>query len=326
MLNIFKKVKDMSFGNVFWKNFAIRLIALALVTIIFLFYSNTLVDSLCKSAVESNLNKCSINVAEIVSSEATTNTQTSQIKKELALTQDTLEDLKIFESVALNIYDMDSGTEITNSDHIVITEDETLLDWWETKTGEKYGLPTIKASDDFVEFCIKNSNRKIVVTKICYINGVLMPVKAKSYNDDKITSSFECAEPSFSNAVYEVPCEVILAGGEYDSLSARHLTSKTIEIVEKDVEPDVMMSPEATQSPTAKKEIESINIVYINDKCDVESSVFTINGNEYRIDCAYASSIWSNCLLYFVLFELFAILMCAGISFVSTKMQLSFYD
>jgi hypothetical protein len=231
----------------------------------------------------------------------------------LSSAQEELLDTKLVTSSSLIMYNVSKHELISQSLDIPIIDSNDLLNWWRSVEETEIGIPTIYLSVGMMDFCKQYKNEKIYVQSIHNINSVLFPssLVAKDKNGNELGVHEEAA-PTLST--------------QYPKK-----TSMLLEVVGNDANDALyeLISDFKFQKVNPMQSDE-VTVVY-NEAVDGEAvklctNTFTINENEYRVDCVYQTSFWFFARQYIILFEIISILICAVIAFINTKETLWVYN
>lgn len=305
-------VKDISFANIFWRKFAIRLAVLLLVSILLFTVGQTITMSIVQDKVDSILTKTSFSLAQLADMNIAEDKMTTMTNITLSSAQEELDDIGFVVDSSLSMYNLSELQLVAQSFEIPVVDSDELITWWRGQTNIEVGLPIIYLNDAMKTFCDNHAEDHVYIKKVYCLNSLLFPSELVAKNKDgEELEVIEDAIPTISNQYPKVtPIELEIIGNEVGDTIYGLMYDFRFQ----------------RESPT---ESDSMTVMYadeiVGDKVELLTRTFMINDTEYQVDCGYQLSFWAGAWQYIIAFELFSILMCAIVAFINTKETLYVY-
>ena len=306
-MQIFNKVADVSFWNIFAKKFVIRLTVLLALSIALIIPAQQITERICGTYIEKEKFETTLSLSELVSmglSQDKINTYSNVLTAQL---KEDLESNSFISNVSTSFYNDTKHELISRSVQIPILKSDDAIKWWKDIVGADYGFPTIALNEEVIEWCEEHKNNTIIITKMYYSNYVLFPTELKAMDGDKCVDKNTTTTPTITQSTYEKECELALIGNRVGDYAYKELY-------------DFRYVADGENNTS---------FIYPNfaeeNKLTLNTHQFTIGNTDYHIDMVYQISFWDGALGYVILFEIIGLLAAAALAFVNTKETLSIY-
>lgn len=321
LTSINSHVKDFSFANIFWRKFAIRLLALLIISVIILCLGRPMIKNYCDNIVKSELNDISLSLAQLVDSDMPENKMRHEANLILANAHREIDTNPFIVDSSVSFYDITTKELIAKSFEVPVAISDEVIDWWKEQTNSKIGNPMIALTEEMISFYYEHENDCIYIEKIFCINNVLRPTKmiAKDENG-KDLGSCESTVPSIETLKYTDPVELKIIGNKIGDKVYGLMVNFTINSCdeEKELSEEIYNAEEPL--------LITYDIMPDDDSVQVTNKSFVINQTTYQVDYGYQSDFWSGAWQYVLICELFGILSCALLAFINTKETLAIYQ
>ena len=304
-----KSINDVSFSNIFWKQLAIRLFVMAIISAIIIYCAQWIVVDLCQQGVDGVLSEVSLSLAQLEDMEMSKDKTQTVANTLLSKAQDDLNANPCVLESSLSLYNLGNRELAAKSYKIPIIESDEIVEWWKDQAGTEDGLPKISLSDDMIEFCNTYADKEIYVERLYCLNSILFPTQivAKDANGTKLETCEALTPSTVTEKVTMAPIRIV---GNSSEDAIYSLMSDYI----------------LRRDEITKEVIVSYNSSFEHQPIELISQNFTINGIDYQVDCGYQINFWVGAWQYVVAFELFGIVLCAAIALINTKEMLAIYQ
>jgi hypothetical protein len=304
--NLNLHVKDISFANLFWKKFVIRLFMLLIASSVLLSLINPIIVEWNDRVIDSELAGMSLHLGDMVSSDMPNDRIQTTTNVMLSKIYERFESNRFITQSSITAYNVDSKNVIAKSFSIASIESDDIIEQWKHLSGIAVGEPIVHLSQDIRDFCEKYSNEKIRVDKLCFVNSILIPVTVTAV--DKKGEDLDTCDTLYSSTAQVLtsyqPIWLYVIGNAEGDLVHKAMSTFKYET----------------------NEYGAVSVAYedtIDDKIAIKSKSFTVNNCKYQIDCGYQINFWSGALTYVLIIELLAVLFCALSALINTKETLS---
>jgi hypothetical protein len=311
-VNIKPKVRDISFANIFWRKFSIRLATLLLVSILLFTIGQRITIAIVQNHVDNLLTSASLELAQLSDANIAEDKMVTMANITLSTTQDNINAIGFVKDSSLSMYNLNKRTLIAQSFEIPIVDSDDLINWWKGQTNIEMGLPIIHLNNSMKSFCEQHANDDIYMQNVYCINSLLFPSEliAKDNRGKELDSIKETAPSISTQYPNVVPIKLDIVGNK---------TGDTIYGLMHDFKFQKIDSVgERGLTVEYDSEILGNNVtLWTND--------FVINDSTYRVDCGYQLSFWSGAWQCIILFEIVSVCICAVMAFLNTKETLLVY-
>lgn len=303
-------MKDLSFGNLFWKRAIICLCISLPICIALYMFTSGITMQYTKAEVERNLNETLLGITEYLSSDMYEDNAAVASTIDLATMKEEIEDLPCVSKSSISLYNLTERKIMAKSFETIRIDSPEAYQWWSKMSGYKNGQPKMSIDAELLEFCQKHREDKLVINKMIIINSVLFPYDMAAFDESgKLMDSCVVFVQSVDSKYhYNTPTDVSMIG---------NTTEDTLY--------DMMADYTIVKNPETKETV-------VSYAQDIPSNVFqktlhiNIGGVEYQADCLYTASFWTGYMWHIILAEFICLLLCAGIALVSSKFTSDIYN
>lgn len=296
-----RKFEDVSFLNVFFKQFTIRLVVFTVLLAITLPILNNFMCDYAQNKVVSTISQTSLKIGEISKSELAQDKQKTSIRAALTSTISDLLDDGLVTMASMSLYNTKTKQLIANSYQMPITMDDSVIQWWRTQINSESTTPIISLTDEMMEFMREYNDKELIANGYYCINSVITPKEILAIENNKIIASLSGKEPSIVSASYDMETIIKLVGNSPEDELYIDMKNFVFESINEKNNFDVVY-PEITHNSMNKY-----------------SQSFCFDDVRYQVDCCYQINFWSNAISYVLICEVIGILLCALFAFIATK-------
>jgi hypothetical protein len=167
------KVSDVSFANLFWKKFVLRLVVLCIISGVLLSIAQPLVISICKDFVEREVNDAALQLIQKDDFDLSDNRLRTVQNMLLAKSQNKISNNRFVTNSSLALYNLSTRQHVISSFEIPFVDSEDFLTWWAKQSEIKNGYPSIVLSEEMMDFCKQHSNDELRLTQAYCLNTVV---------------------------------------------------------------------------------------------------------------------------------------------------------
>lgn len=303
-------MKDLSFGNLFWKRAIICLCISLPICIALYSFTSGITMQYTQAEVERNLNETLLGITEYLSSDMYEDNAAVASSIDLSTMKEEVESIPCVSKASISLYNLTERKIMAKSYETMRIDSDEAYQWWSKMSGYKNGQPKISIDAELLEFCQSHRDSNLVINKMIIMNSVLFPFDMSAFDDSGklIDSCVVFVQSVDSKYHYEVPTNVSLVGNTSEDDLYELMSDYTV-----------------VKNPETK-------ITEVSYAKDIPSNVFqktlliNIGGVEYQADCLYTASFWTGYTAHIIIAELICLLLCAGIALVSSKFTSDIYN
>lgn len=323
------KTKDISFSNLFLKKFVICFAITIPIMIAAYVLIGNITEEIQTEKINNRITEYALDLIQLENSAMASDRKAMLTNVWLSEYQEELKDNPFITDSSLSFYNLSGQKLIAKSFEIFVLNDEKAREWWEKEADLDDGVPRISMSNEMLEFCKTHRDKKIVINSMACLNTVICVEELTIYDGDKIVQTLKSELPSVvtNDIKYTEATEIKLIGNKTGDTIYTNMIDHKFITTEKQSDKQTNTTDAEKVDMTQKDVEEELGVLYLEEmnkeKISTASKKFTLDEQQFQLDCLYQFNFWHGAWGYVLATEFFMILLCALLSFLMTK---SAYD